>query len=68
MSAFFPLYFYSYIYFFMLTNPLTTHKLKPLAYPVLFVPLIFPFILFIVPKLCFSKYRRDVKRYGSYRF
>jgi hypothetical protein len=32
----FPLYFYSYIYFIMLTNPLTTHKLKPLADPVLF--------------------------------
>ena len=51
--------------FIMLTNLLTTHNLKMLTDPVFCVLLIFPFILFIVPKLRFSKYRRDVERYGS---
>jgi membrane protein YdbS with pleckstrin-like domain len=49
----------------LLTNLLTTHNLKMLTDPVFCVLLIFPFILFIVPKLRFSKYRRDVERYGS---
>ncbi len=51
--------------FIMLTNLLTTHNLNLWLTPFYYVSLIFPFILFIVPKLCFSKYRRDVERYGS---
>ena len=51
--------------FISLTNPLTTHNLNLWLTPFYYVSLIFPFILFIVPKLCFSKYRRDVERYGS---
>jgi len=69
MFAFCPFILHLHVFDFILsTNLLTTHNLifgLPCFYCIL---LIFPFILFIVPKLCFSKYRRDVERYGSYRF
>ena len=50
---------------FYQTNLLTTHNPENFDWPCFYyVLLIFPFILFTVPKLCFSKYKRDVERYG----